>query len=227
MREMHSIEETNLHVKPNLSKVYDMFTGLIQQIARVHSLKTVNCGVRLGISCAGWDTSVQLGESICTAGCCLTIVEYCEENDKTIISFDVVHETLRCTNLGELEVGEAVNIERSLRADSLLGGHFVQGHIDGIEEVLSVTEEGEGSLRIRCSKKTIDVDTVVQKGSITIDGVSLTIAADGIDWFEVALVPTTLLKTTLSNLTAGAKVHIETDILARTVVQVVRKMQEG
>lgn len=204
-----------------------MFTGLIQQIARVQSISETDCGIQLAILCLGWDIPVQHGESICTAGCCLTVVNHSKECNKTTIFFDVVHESLACTNLGNLEVGDEVNLERSLRADSLLGGHFVQGHIDGIEEVLDVSDEGEGALRIRCSKNAIDEDTVVHKGSITIDGVSLTIAAESSDWFEVALVPTTVRDTTLGKLSVGDKVHIETDILARTVVQVVRKMQKS
>ena len=111
-----------------------MFTGIIQQIATVLALTKVDCGVRLVISCAGWDTPVQLGESICTSGCCLTVVDYSVENDKTTISFDVIHETLLCTNIGNLEVGDKVNLERSLRADSLLGGHFVQVNILTIQK---------------------------------------------------------------------------------------------
>ncbi|MAI67303.1 MAG: riboflavin synthase, partial [Phycisphaerae bacterium] len=113
-----------------------------------------------------------------------------------------------------------------LRPDTLLGGHFVQGHVDGVEKIVSVTDEGGGARRVRFTLLQIDSDTVVYKGSVTIDGVSLTLAAVGEDWFEVALVPTTLRETTLGNAKVGDFVNIETDILARTVVQVVRKMQK-
>jgi riboflavin synthase len=202
-----------------------MFTGLIQQMAKVVSISSDECGVRLVISCAGWDSPLEMGESICTSGCCLTVAGISEENAKKQISFDVVRETLDCTTIGSWNVGSSVNLERSLRPDSLLGGHFVQGHIDGAETVLAVTEEGEGACRIRFSLLNVDSDTIVHKGSITIDGISLTIAAVGDDWFEVALVPTTLKETTLGILKIGDKVNIETDILARTVVHTIRKMQ--
>ena len=203
-----------------------MFTGLIQQMAKVVTLLNEPSGVRLVVSCAGWDSTLEMGESICTSGCCLTVAGLSEENAEKHISFDVVHETLACTTLGDWSPGTLVNLERSLRPDSLLGGHFVQGHVDGVEKIVSVTDEGVGARRVRFTLLQIDSDTVVHKGSVTIDGVSLTLAAVGEDWFEVALVPTTLKETTLGNAKVGDFVNIETDILARTVVQVVRKMQK-
>ncbi len=204
-----------------------MFTGLVQKIATVASSEKEEWGVRLVITCSEWAKPIEMGESICTAGCCLTVMEYLVENGENRISFDIVPESLRCTTLGNLTEGSRVNVERSLRSDSLLGGHFVQGHVDGLETILSVTPQGEEDSRLRISMNTVDKDTIVSKGSVTIDGVSLTIASVEEDWFEVALVPTTLQETTLGSVAEGATVNIETDILARTVVQVVRKMQQS
>jgi riboflavin synthase len=202
-----------------------MFTGLVQQLAKVISLSNAENGVRLLISCKVWDTPVELGESISASGCCLTIVSFEENNGELSILFDVVPETLRCTTLGRFSEGAQINVERSLRADSLLGGHFVQGHVDGVENVLGIESKIAGERRIRFSLNSVDEDTIVSKGSVTIDGVSLTIAAVGSSWFEVVLVPTTIKDTTLGKIKIGDFVNIEADILAKTIVQVARKMQ--
>ena len=202
-----------------------MFTGLVQQLAKVISLSNAENGVRLLISCKVWDTPVVLGESISVSGCCLTVVSFQENNGDLSILFDVVPETLRCTTLGRFSEGAQINVERSLRADSLLGGHFVQGHVDGVENVLGIESKIAGERRIRFSLNSVDEDTIVSKGSVTIDGVSLTIAAVGSGWFEVVLVPTTIKDTTLGKIKIGDFVNIEADILAKTIVQVARKMQ--
>jgi len=204
-----------------------MFTGLVEQMATIASVEQVSWGIRLSIKSKGWDLPTTLGESICTSGCCLTVVEAKEEDGQTLISFDVIPETLRCTTLGGLVEGDSVNLERSLRADTLLGGHFVQGHIDGMETIVAVSDVSDEERRVRLTIHSVDRDTIVPKGSVTIDGVSLTIATVGQDWFEVALVPTTLEQTTLGGAKVGDSVNIETDILARTVVQVVKNMQSN
>ena len=203
-----------------------MFTGLVQKIAKVTSVKHDNGGVRLVISCTKWADSIELGESISTSGCCLTVVGNVVENGNNLISFDIVQESLICTTLDSLQEGSSVNVERSLRPDSFLGGHFVQGHIDGIETVSLVTPHDSGDCRLRITMATIDSDTIIPKGSVSIDGVSLTVATVCDDWFEVALVPTTLRETTLGTIQVGDSVNIETDILTRTIVEVVRKMQQ-
>ena len=203
-----------------------MFTGLVQKIAKVTSVKRDNGGVRLVISCTEWADSIELGESISTSGCCLTVVGNVVENGNNLISFDIVQESLICTTLDSLQEGSSVNVERSLRPDSFLGGHFVQGHINGIETVSLVTPHDSGDCRLRITMATIDSDTIIPKGSVSIDGVSLTVATVCDDWFEVALVPTTLRETTLGTIQVGDSVNIETDILTRTIVEVVRKMQQ-
>ena len=202
-----------------------MFTGLVEKLATVISTEETGFGSRLVISCDKWLEQINDGESICVSGCCLTVVGSAQEGENTQISFDVIPETLKCTTLGGLSTGNLVNLERSLRPDSLMGGHFVQGHVDGVENLLEVEMMDENECRIRISMNSIDNDTIVLKGSVTIDGVSLTIANVGDDWFEVALIPTTLSETTLGKVSCGDSVNIETDILARTVVQVIRKMQ--
>ena len=202
-----------------------MFTGLVERMATVTSMNRAESGTLLELVCDGWDTPVSNGESICTSGCCLTVVSAIQEDAQTLITFDVVSETLRCTTIGSLSIGDKVNLERSLRLSSLIGGHFVQGHIDGVEKLLEMDFLREGECRLRIEMNCIDRGMVVQKGSITIDGVSLTISKVEEHWFEVALIPTTLNQTTLGLLSCGDKVNIETDILARTVVQAVRSMQ--
>ena len=203
-----------------------MFTGLVQKKAIVASTNQTESGVRLVISCIKWETPVEHGESICTSGCCLTVVDFYEEKGNLTLSFDVVPETLRCTTLGTFSEGTQINLERSLRADSLLGGHFVQGHIDGVERVLEIESTVTGERRLRFTLEAVDCDTIISKGSITIEGVSLTIAEVGDTWFEVVLVPTTINETTLGAVEVGDSVNIESDILTRTIVQVARKMQK-
>jgi riboflavin synthase len=154
------------------------------------------------------------------------VVDFREEKGNLTLSFDVVPETLRCTTLGAFSDGTQINLERSLRADSLLGGHIVQGHIDGIERVLEIESAVASERRLRFTLETVDSDTIISKGSITIEGVSLTIAQVSDTGFEVVLVPTTINETTLGTVAVGDSVNIETDILARTIVQVARKMQK-
>ncbi|MDP7009457.1 MAG: riboflavin synthase [Phycisphaerales bacterium] len=203
-----------------------MFTGLVQKIGTIRSHTPTRAGSKLTIFCCPWETPPCLGESICVSGCCLTVVDFSQVEEGFELSFDVVPETLNQTTLGGLETGTSVNLERALRADGFLGGHQVQGHIDATVEVVDVSSQEEIETRIRYSLNGIDTDVVIPKGSITIDGVSLTIASVQDDSFDVALVPTTLTETTLGSLQVGMRVNIETDILARTIVQVVRRMHK-
>ena len=201
-----------------------MFTGIIEQTATLTEIAKTGAGSRLTIACEGWPREVVLGESICTSGCCLTVVACSGEYGEMALSFDVIHQTLQCTTLGKVEIGDSVNIERSLTLDSLLGGHIVQGHVDGVETVLARVADSSTESRIRISTNSVDPDTIVSKGSVTIDGVSLTIASVGEQWFEVAIIPTTDNMTTLRDLTEGDQVNIETDIIARTIAHVVRRI---
>ncbi len=208
-----------------LAKGYVMFTGLVERIGTISAFEPCPAGQRLILMCSPWETPPTIGESICVAGCCLTVVAQKEQSSALLLTFDVVPETLTQTTLGTASPGHLVNVERALRAESLLGGHQVQGHIDAIEEVQEINIESDGACRVRVSMKNVDQDAVVPKGSITVDGISLTIASVADDSFDIALVPTTLQETTMGKISVGDRVNIETDIIARTVIRVVRNMQ--
>ncbi len=191
-----------------------MFTGLVQAVGRVADLSPTAAGVRLRIDPADWAHRPQPGESIAVSGCCLTLAE--PVGEARLLVFDAIPETLRLTTLADLQRGSRVNLEPCCTPTTLLGGHIVQGHIDGVGEVASVVTEGEYRVRIRPPRGLMEF--VTPKGSVCVDGVSLTIAGLGDDWFEVALIPTTLRETTLGELAAGSRVNLEMDVLAKTLV---------
>lgn len=175
----------------------------------------------------GWG-DVAPGESISVSGCCLTVAAVVGVGGGGgEIAFDVIPETLARTTLGRLRAGDRVNLERSLRAGDRLGGHMVQGHVDSVGEVVAgvagelgageAAAPGEG-VRLRIGASPEVMEFVTPKGSITVDGVSLTVAASAREWFEVALIPETLARTTLAALKPGDHVNVETDVLARTVI---------
>jgi riboflavin synthase len=199
-----------------------MFTGLVQAIGTVASVDPRPAGgVRLVIEAPSWDHRPALGESIAVSGCCLTLAQDLGES-KGRLAFDAVPETLARTTLGALRPGSRINLERSLRADDLMGGHTVQGHVEGVGEVAAIEPSPDYRLRIRPPAALMPC--IVPKGSIAIDGVSLTVAAadprEGS--FDVALIPTTLELTTLSNLKPGGRVNLETDIQARTLLHILK-----
>jgi riboflavin synthase len=192
-----------------------MFTGLIQAVGEVTEISPEEGLTRFAIDPRGWTYLPAKGDSIAVSGVCLT---HTADGPEGILTFDAVPETLSMTILGRLRLGSRVNLEHSVRADTLMGGHFVQGHVDGVGEVSGVEQGGEGGWRVRVTPPGELMRYIAPKGSITIDGVSLTIAAVDEGAFEVALIPTTLELTTLADLKAGELVNLETDILARTVV---------
>lgn len=199
-----------------------MFTGLVQSVARVFRIKAVAGKRRLIIDPVNWAHGAAEGDSICVSGCCLTVAEPPDGGDG-LLCFDVIEETLAKTTLGGLEAGDRVNLERSLRPIDLIGGHFVQGHVDGVGEVLAATRggaDGAGEWRVRVRPPAGLARYIVPKGSVSIEGVSLTVAGMdvGAGWFEVALIPVTLAKTTLADLEAGHRVNLEMDMLAKTIV---------
>jgi riboflavin synthase len=169
-------------------------------------------GARLRVRAPRLAALAATGDSIAVSGCCLTVVE----RDGDVVAFDAVPETLRRTTLGGLAAGGRVNLEDSLRAGEPLGGHFVQGHVDGVGEVASLEPEGDGArLAVRAPAELRRY--LAPKGSIAVAGVSLTVAALTDDGFEVALIPHTLAVTTLGELIPGDRVNLETDVLARHV----------
>jgi riboflavin synthase len=189
-----------------------MFTGLVEALGRVEAVVEERAGRRLTIAWPGLDEPLAIGESIAVNGCCLTVVAIGES------SFEVQAgpETLLRTNLGSLQVGSPVNLERSLRVGDRLGGHFVQGHIDVTAELIERRPEGEWEfLSFRIDPAWTPL--MVEKGAIAVDGVSLTLVEVGEDRFSVMLIPHTLAVTTLGTLRPGGLVNIETDVLAKHV----------
>lgn len=195
-----------------------MFTGLVQAVGRVGGIASTSQGVRLTVDFQPWSAIPDLGASISVAGCCLTVVDF----DRGAASFDVVHRTLEMTTLGRLGVGDAVNLESAATLETALGGHLVQGHVDGTGRVLEVQATDDWRVRIECGPEV--TPHLVDRGSITVDGVSLTVAsvlrnADGSPrGFEVALIPETLDRTTLRALRAGEDVNLEADVISKMVV---------
>ena len=195
-----------------------MFTGIIQRMGRVGALRATATGARLEVQAPGWLADPQPGESIAVNGVCLTLVSH----DAGTLRFDAIPQTLGRTTLGALQAGEAVNLERAMRADALVGGHLVQGHVECVGSVVGVDRSGgEWRTRIACDSEVLGL--VVDRGSVAVDGVSLTVAATGEGWFEVALIPETLDRTTLATRLAGSRVNIEPDALARMVAEQVRR----
>jgi len=192
-----------------------MFTGLIEAVGSVDVLRRSGSGARLVVS-AKWpdgDTPTP-GDSIAVNGACLTAVE----PSGTGFAADLSPETVQRTLLGKLVSGQAVNLERALKLGDRLGGHIVQGHVDTTVQLLSVRLEG-GFQTWRLSLPAEQKPEVALKGSVALDGVSLTVAGLGADWFEVALIPATLEATTLGTLRSGSSLHLETDVLAKYVAQ--------
>jgi riboflavin synthase len=189
-----------------------MFTGLVEALATVVELRTEPPGVRLTMEVPPSVDEVEIGDSIALNGCCLTVVAA----NANRLSFQAGEETLRRTNLGRLKAGSQLNIERSLRAGDRLGGHFITGHIDGLGALESRTDEGDWSTFWFQAPPNL-MRQMASKGSIAVDGVSLTLVDVGADCFSVALIPHTLAATTLGRLMPGDSANLETDVLAKYV----------
>jgi len=190
-----------------------MFTGLVEILGKVHSrTSAARVGVFLSIEAPVIAPQLALGESVAVNGVCLTVVA----TSANCFSFEVGPETLLKTNLGTLQHGERVNLERSLRVGDRLGGHFVQGHVDGVGTIQERRIEGEWEfVRFNCPAEMTCL--MVPKGSIAVDGVSLTLVEVGADFFSVMLIPHTLDNTTLGFKKVGDRVNLETDMLAKHV----------
>jgi riboflavin synthase len=194
-----------------------VFTGIVRERGIVVALDRTGGDLRLTVDAPMSAYDMDLGDSVSVSGACLTVAAL----DSNVISFDVVQETLSRTRLGELREGDAVNIEPALRGADQLGGHFVQGHVDGLGTVSSVEPEGAGK-RVWVDAAPDILRYCVEKGSIAVDGVSLTIAQLADQGFAVALVPYTLKETTLDALQPGDEVNLEVDLLAKYVEKLVR-----
>ena len=187
-----------------------MFTGIISDIGRVRSVRETNRDRRFEIETRYDLASIDIGASISHAGCCLTVVE----KGDTWFAVEVSGETLALTTLAQWREGDLLNLERPTRVGDELGGHIVSGHVDGIGEVVSIVSEG-GSHRIQIRAPRPLHRFIAQKGSIGVEGVSLTVNEVNDDVFGVNLIPHTWDVTTLGSLTVGAKVNLEIDMLAR------------
>ena len=189
-----------------------MFTGIVREVGRVVSAEGGESGRTLVVEAPETAASTAVGDSVSIGGVCLTA----ESVDAGRIRFHAVTETLRRTSLGRLAAGGEVNVEPALRAGEPLGGHVVQGHVDGLGRISSVEWEGDG-LRVVVEASPEILRYCVEKGSITVDGVSLTVAELLEDAFAVALVPHTLAVTTLGRLAVGDTANLEVDVLAKYV----------
>ncbi len=190
-----------------------MFTGIVAAIGRIEKREARGGDVRLTINAGSLDlTDVAIGDSIAVAGVCLTVVE----RDGSRFAADVSTETLARSTLGQLREGQGVNLEKSLRLSDRLGGHLVAGHVDGVGDVLAISDDGRAQRwRFRLPREFARY--VAEKGSIAIDGVSLTVNAAGDDEFEVALIPHTIAVTTFAERRVGDPVNLEIDLIARYV----------
>lgn len=189
-----------------------MFTGIVREVGSIAAVEGGDDGLRLEIDAPVTAPVVDVGGSVAINGVCLTA----ERVDGARLIFHAVPETLSRTTLGELRRGSAVNLEPALRAGDSMGGHIVQGHVDGIGRVQSIEAEGEG-LRVIVEATDDTLRYCVEKGSITVEGVSLTVAELHDDAFGLALIPHTIAETTLSRLVPGQNVNLEVDVLAKYV----------
>jgi len=194
-----------------------MFTGLIQHRGRVIEVRQTAAGRSLTIDAAGWNHRPGHGESIAVSGCCLTVA------GASPLRFDVIHQTLNVTTLGDLRAGSAVNLEHAVTPATLLGGHIVQGHVDGVGVIRDISDDAEG-VRLRIDAPVELLDYIVPKGSIAVDGVSLTLAGVLDDGFIVALIPITLEQTTLGAAAVGQRLNLETDLIVKTIVHQMRRI---
>ena len=193
-----------------------MFTGIVRERGRVASVEGDGNGIRIRLEAPLTAAEVAIGDSVSLNGCCLTVVEAADGT----LAFDAVPETLSRSSLDGLAAGSELNVESALRAGDPLGGHYVQGHVDGVGTVRSVEPEGEGR-RIWLDAPRDVLRYCVEKGSVAVDGVSLTIAELDEAGFAVALIPHTLAATTLGTLEPGARVNLEADVLAKYVERLV------
>jgi riboflavin synthase len=206
-----------------------MFTGLVEQCGVVEGRMETPTGLALEIAVEGWPAPgaapFALGESIAVHGCCLTLARLRTAGDRpgrSLLGFDAIPQTLSVTAIGRLRLGEKVHLERSATPSTLLGGHIVQGHVDGLAEVVAVLRDrGEWRMRLRLPLPLLRF--VHDKGSIALDGVSLTVAAldDAAATIDVCLIPETLARTALGARKDGDLLHVETDCLAKMLARLV------
>ncbi len=189
-----------------------MFTGLVEKVGEFVNVRQRGNGAELTVAHDGWSEEIVAGESVAVQGVCLTVVRY---NEKSF-TFDVLNETLSKTNLGRKKTGDYLNLERAMKVGSRFGGHIVSGHVDGAGKIADISTVGDDHLiRITCGIEL--AEEIITKGSIAIDGISLTVTAEGDDWFEVAIIPHTWKNTSLCQRKKNDYVNLETDVLGKYV----------
>jgi riboflavin synthase len=192
-----------------------MFTGLVQDLGTIETLDSGEEGARLRVATA-LGAEIAPGDSVAVDGVCLTA----SEADRSGFAAEVMNQTLRLTALGGLEEGSTVNLELALRAADRLGGHILQGHVDGVGEVAEVEDDGFAR-RLRIALGPELLRYAIERGSIGLSGVSLTISALGADWVEVSLIPETLERTSLGSAAPGTRLNVECDVVAKYVERLV------
>lgn len=209
-----------------------MFTGLIEEIGEIVAIEAVGDSLRLTIAGPLVTSDATHGASIAVSGVCLTVIEQgADDQGRGTFTADVMAQSIRMSTLGDLGVGSRVNLERATRLDTRLGGHIVQGHVDGTATLVSTTP-GEAWRTLRFALPRDLAPLLVDKGSVTLSGVSLTVsqispASEPEQWFEVSLIPETLEATTLGALAPGDRVNVETDIIARHVERMLSFHTQG
>ena len=199
-----------------------MFTGIIKEIGKIRNIKKTHAAVRIEIEATTSIADAAVGDSIAVNGCCLTIVQL--QPDRW--SADVVEETLKLTCLGDLKSGDPVNLEPALRLSDRLGGHLVQGHVDGIGKIADKSLNADGSITVKMVAPAALLKYIVKKGSIAVDGVSLTVAEVTDQSFAFAMIPHTAKMTNLGWKQPGQAVNLEVDLVAKYIEKMIRAQNE-
>lgn len=199
-----------------------MFTGIIEEIGEVKTISKFNNALKIKISAKKILEDIKIGDSISTNGVCLTVTDF----TKSDFVVDAVEETVKSTNLSNLKIKDKLNLERALTLSSRLGGHIVQGHIDSIGEIINIRKRDLSTIyEIKVSNSILDL--IVTKGSITLNGVSLTVSKVNKNSFEISVIPETIKKTNIENLNIKDKVNLETDIIGRYIQKLIYKENEN
>ena len=196
----------------SLEGVIEIFTGIIEEIGRLADIKKEKDLYTLKISCKKVLEGTKRGDSIATNGVCLTVTELGDDFYKA----EVMVETINSTNFKTLSLGEPLNLERALSPAKRLDGHIVQGHVDGVGEIINILKRGH-EIVYRIKFDSDNFKYIAEKGSIALDGISLTVSKVGENYFEVSIIPTTIADTNLASKNLGEKINIETDIIGRYV----------
>ena len=199
-----------------------MFTGIVEELGQVRAVVANEGGARIEIDAKRVVEDANIGDSIAVNGCCLTVVEC----SSTGWAADAVTETLARTSLGDLRAGDPVNLERPVRLADRLGGHLVQGHVDGTGTLRARTPNPDGSVTMQFAAPAAVLRYIVHKGSITVDGISLTVAALDGESFSIAVIPHTLAVTTLGTAETGTRVNLEVDVIAKYVERLLHQQDD-